>query len=137
MSEENQVEAGVVVEGQIETCVEKDGLLVATQNIVAFEDMPETEKLQLFVKTNEEIALAGGGQQDIADKLGLDVKRVSQLRQRLTNPKGAYGLTLTALPKGRKTNVAALADVIAQVRGVTAEEIMAQRKAKPVESPEA
>lgn len=123
MSEANEV-AGV------EVAVEGAEVVA----VVAFEDMKEGDKLALFVRTNEQVAAEGGGQQDIADKLGIDVKRVSQLRQRLTNPAGAYGLRLTALPKGRKTNVNALAEVIAQVRGVEVGAILAERKPKPVEA---
>jgi hypothetical protein len=88
--------------------------------VVAFEDMPEGQKLALFVRTNEQVAADGGGQQDIADALGIDVKRVSQLRQRLTNKKGAYGrqgFTLTPLAKGRKTDVASLQAIVAEIRG--------------------
>jgi hypothetical protein len=118
---------------QVTEAVEPATETVVVAPVVAFEDMKENDKLILFVQTCERVAADGGGQQDIADALGIEVKRVSQLRQRLTNPKGAYGLALASLPKGRKTNVNILAEAIAQVRGVETSVVMAERKTAPSE----
>ena len=91
--------------------------------------MSEVQKVDLgeFVTVCETVAKAGGGQKEIAEKTGLTVERVAQLRTQLTNPKGAYGFKLTPLKRGRAADISTVAAALAAAQGVEVADVMAAR----------